>query len=331
MKKVKYVLYGIVALIVVLLISAIFLPKEYTLQVERDIDASKSVVFNLLSNFENRSQWDPIAHQSNVILDANNEIFAWSVGSSSVGKLKVQSAEKGSTIILEEYIETKEKVNLIHYSLTEVIANGSTKAIVDYKGSASWPMNFFNMITKRNQGNKLVDELEHLEVIAKERQVDRIYNGYKIVEDIVKERNFITRRGEIATSSLQQFYVQNLGALFAKVQDAELQMDGMPSGLFYTKNMRSNSIDIAAGIPVTEEVNILGAESQHIKTRTAIVVDYYGDYNNTIKAHTAINAYMADYFYVADTPIIEEYITDPLEEKDPNKWLTKITYYIEGK
>jgi len=28
------------------------------------------------------------------------------------------------------------------------------------------------------------------------------------------------------------------------------------------------------------------------------------------------------------SPVVEEYITDPMEEKDPSKWLTKVIYYL---
>jgi len=30
-------------------------------------------------------------------------------------------------------------------------------------------------------------------------------------------------------------------------------------------------------------------------------------------------------------PVVEEYITDPGEEPDPEKWLTRITYYFTSK
>ena len=296
MKKAKYVFYGFIVLVAILLISAIFLPKEYNFQVDKKIDASKSVVYNLLCNLENRNQWDPIAYQSNVVLDADNtkDVFGWSVGDIKMGEVRVKSAEKVSTIILEKYKGTSEIPHIIQYTLDDEDDKRTTSVLIDYVGRASWPMNLLNIITKRKQVKKIDAELVQLEVIAKERLVDRIYNGYKIVEDIVKERNFITRRGEIAAAAIQQFYVQNLGVLFQSVQDAGLQMDGMPSGLFYTNKMDSKTMDMAAAIPVTEEVNILGAELQHIKTRMAIVVDYYGDYSNTIKAHNAISAYMDD-------------------------------------
>ena len=333
MKKVKYVLYGFIVLLGILLIAAFFLPKKYNFQMDKKIDSSRLVVYNLLANLENRNQWDPIAYQANVVLNKDNtkEIFGWSVGDTKMGEVRVKSAEKGLSIILEKYKGTSKIATVVQFTLNDEDVKGATNVLIDYEGRASWPMNLLNIITKRKQAKKIDVELDQLEVVARERQVDRIYNGYKIVEDIVKERNFIIRRDEIAAKTIQQFYVQNLGVLFQNVQDSGLQMDGMPSGLFYTNKMDSKTIDMAAAIPVTEEVHILGAELQHIETRMAIVVDYYGDYSKTIKAHNAIKAYMDDYAYEADTPIIEEYVTDPGIEKDPNKWLTKITYYINRK
>ena len=84
---------------------------------------------------------------------------------------------------------------------------------------------------------------------------------------------------------------------------------------------------MAAAIPVNEEKTIKDLTSITIEDRPAIVVDYYGKYEETGKAHDAIDAYMADHALLMDAPAIEEYLTDPLKEKDPSKWLTKVIYY----
>jgi len=60
----------------------------------------------------------------------------------------------------------------------------------------------------------------------------------------------------------------------------------------------------------------------------ALQVDYYGDSSKSSEAHYAIDEYMKDYGLLNDPPIIEENVTDVTQEKDPNKWLTRITYYI---
>ena len=333
MKKIRYTFFGIIVLIVILMIAALFLPKEYSLQAESKIDSSKSIVYNLLLNLDNRSQWDPISRQPNVVLETANDntVFSWSIDDVRAGSIKVKASTNAFSIILEEFVENKEKPNNIEYALVDGESQGTTNVIVEYTGQSSWPMNLFNILFKIKKSNKLIAELDQLEVIAKEREIDRLYNGYKIQELIVKERNFIIRRGNVISSAMQQFYVQNLGMLFKDVQEAGVQIDGMPCGLFYSDSLSSKMIDMAAAIPVAEEVNIKGSESQNIKTRTGIVVDYYGDYGNTVKAHKAIKSYAADYNYVIDKPIIEEYVTDPVDEKDPNKWLTRITYYVKGK
>lgn len=333
MKKAKYILIGIIVTIVLLLIAAFFLPKEYSFRTENKIDASKSIVYNLLANQENRIQWDPIAYQEGVVLNESNnfESFGWSSGNNEEVLLKVKNLEKGASILLEKLIGDKTNPDVIQYHLEDIESNGITKAIVEYRGTTSWPMNLLNILTKRKQSQKIDFELAQLEKVAKDREVDRIYNGYKIVEEIVKDRNFIIRRDQVSNEALQQFYIQNLGVLYRSSQEAGLQMDGMNSKLYYSSELGSKTIDVAAAIPVIDEVNIDGAESEHIDTRSAIVVDYYGDYTKSVLAHDAIKAYMEDNKYVIDFPIIEEYVTDPVSEKDPNKWLTKITYYIVGK
>ncbi len=331
MKKAKYILYGILVLIVIALVSAFFLPKEYDFQKSMNVDASNSVVYNLLVNLENRKYWDPIAliPESSFGEGNNHENFEWSSEEDYL-QLKVKSKVKGSNVVLEKKIERESLPDRIQYNLIRT-KNKETNITIDYQGRSSWPMNLFNFFSKRNQSQKIQDEFINLEIVARKRQNDRLYNGYKIVEEIVKEKNFIIKRDEISALALQQFYVQNLGVLFQKVQEAGLQMDGMPSGLFFTNDIGTKSIDMAAAIPVNEEVYISGAESHHINTRSAVVVDYYGDYNKTILAHTAIKSYLVDNNYEVDIPIVEEYVTDPGVEKDPTKWLTKITYYIVGK
>lgn len=332
MKKVKYILFGLLILLAVLLITAIFLKKEYTFELERVVNAPKTVVFNLLANQINRNQWDPVVHQQGVLLnsDNNESVFGWVEDGGIRRRLQVSSKENDSLIILEQYIEDVVQPDELQYKLGETGKEG-TSIKVYYKGKSAWPFNLINLIIKRKRSQKLNVEFDQVEVLARERHVDRIYNGYKIVEDIVKEKNFVFKRDVISATAIQQFYVQNLGVLFNKIQQSELEMDGMPSGLFYSKIMGSKTLDLGAAIPVAEEVDILGAESLHIKTRMAIIVDYYGDYSNTIRAHNAINSYIADNSYQVETPIIEEYVTDPSDEKDPNKWLTRITYYIVGK
>jgi len=127
---------------------------------------------------------------------------------------------------------------------------------------------------------------------------------------------------------MDQYYTQNLGSLFMKTQGANLETDGMPSGLFFSWDEAAGKTDMAAAIPVKEQIAVKGTSSHTISGGRAIRVDYYGDHEKMEKAHYAIEDYLMDYGLLVNYPIVQEYVTDPVEEKDASKWLTQITYYV---
>lgn len=331
MKKVKFIFYGILVLFAILLVAAIFLPKEYECQTQLRLDASQPVVYNLLSNLENRAQWDPIASIEDVVFKETNSERSFSWISETIGSGRLESLLKKDTsdFTLNKYEGESKTPIVIKYSIKSDKEN-ATIVSINYKGRQSWPLNLFNIITQKEKANLLSVELDALEIIARERERNSLYNGYTIVQDIVKEMNFIAKRSKVPSSAIQQFYVQSLGLLGNYVQDAQLEIDGVAKVLYYTEDVRAEQLDLAIAIPVIQEVHIPNAESVHLNTRKAVVVDYYGITENAYLAHNAIKAFLKDNNYVVDMPIIEEYITDITTEKDPNKWLTKITYYIVG-
>jgi len=181
---------------------------------------------------------------------------------------------------------------------------------------------------KKDMEKDFENGLANMAALAKERITNKMYDGYKINEVVLQERHFILNRQQVAYDNVQQFYAGNLGSLFAKAQRADVEMDGMPCGLFYGFNDDTKMVDMSAAIPIKEPLAIKGAQSLTLPNSKGITVDYFGDYDGTPAAHAAVESYMRDYGILSDPPYIEEYVTDPGEEPDPKKWLTKITYYI---
>jgi effector-binding domain-containing protein len=58
-------------------------------------------------------------------------------------------------------------------------------------------------------------------------------------------------------------------------------------------------------------------------------VAYYGNYDQSEKAHDAIGDKMKADGLVLRDAVIEEYVTDPTAEPDTAKWLTNIYYPIK--
>ena len=59
------------------------------------------------------------------------------------------------------------------------------------------------------------------------------------------------------------------------------------------------------------------------------MINYYGPYEESNKPHEAIEKYLQAKNLTASLPCWEEYVTDPEEEPDQSKWLTRIYYFLE--
>ena len=104
-------------------------------------------------------------------------------------------------------------------------------------------------------------------------------------------------------------------------------MAGSPAGMYFS--WTDTLTNMAAAIPIDKEVE--GNEEieyRVVKAGAALNVDHYGDYDAVGPAHYAIEDYANANGISLEGFAIETYVTDPEEEPDTSKWLTKITYPI---
>lgn len=156
------------------------------------------------------------------------------------------------------------------------------------------------------------------------------FRGLEIQPFNFPGRTFMGIRAKVPFADIQPFYAKNLNKVFTTCHAYGLQMDGMPSGLFYEFNEEGGYADMAATISVVSGKEIGdGIEMTKIPAIKALKIDYYGDYVGISEAHYA----MEDYFnsnkltQSKTNPVIEEYITEPRSQPDPNKRLTRVTYF----
>jgi len=86
---------------------------------------------------------------------------------------------------------------------------------------------------------------------------------------------------------------------------------------------------MAAGIPIRGSIQADNVDMASTPASKALLINYYGPYDGNELAHIALNMYVQKNGLQMKEPIIEEYITDPGTEPDPNKWLTRIIYLID--
>lgn len=332
----KYLIYlGLFFLVIILIyiLTCILGPKNFNMTESRKIDAPAPIVFNLINDLPEWNIW------SDWNLNDSTMVVTFSGPEEGAGAKSewISDQGNGSQEIVEsvdhERIRTKlefdgwDGASYSNWNLKS--NNGSTDVSVDFEGTPI-PFLLKGMIylsgAKKGMRTSYKKSLKNLEMLALERK-EGIYKGMTVKPIYAVEKNFVMTRQEVDMSNIQQFYATNLGSLFGKVQTANVEMAGMPCGLYFRMVPVEGKIDMAAAIPTATAINVAGAQSYSIPPQKALQIDFYGDYSGIRKAHNSMADYLRDRQYLQDIPIIEEYVTDPGTEPDPSKWLTRVTYY----
>ncbi|HPQ20216.1 MAG TPA: SRPBCC family protein [Saprospiraceae bacterium] len=331
MKLLKKILYVLLALIVLLLIIAFILPKKYEVSVSKEYNVPVELAFNAVNDMKLQEKWNPWKKMDPEmkIMYGDTTVgagasYSWEGPVSKKGTFKYLTSERNKEIGTEVIFEG---MGDAHGKYIFDKTEGGCKITWTFEGESSIPMNLMNFLAEKYITKDFNSGLENLGELLNDRKSGK-YLGYEIKEVIVPAKNYVMNRAEVKFENIAQFYAQNLGSLFQKLQTAGIEMAGMPCGLYFKYDESKQMTDMAAAIPVKEEVAIQDALSYHIDERKALTIDYYGDYKDIGPAHYAIDAYMKDRNILNDAPVVEEYVTDPANEPDPTKWLTKIFYYI---
>ena len=332
LKKIGIVLLAIILLLVILGLFVIS-PNTHVSQ-ERTFDVPKAYAFNLMNNMKNvplYNTWvieDPemeLTFSDNSIGHGAN--YMWSSPTSGSGKIVFNKVVDQDSIIAAMIFEGMGE-STIKYVFEEV--KGKTKMTWMMDTNLGFPYNLMKWIMKYQIKSSYDKSFDKIDKILNARKQGTYY-GYEVTPSLRSEMYYIMNRDQVAFDNIQKFYTQNLGAIYQRIQNEGIVVSGAPSGLFFNMDMDKGVIDMAASLPVNEAIEVEGLTSYTTPSSQVLTVDYYGDYDKTDKAHEAIDAYISDRGLLHDAPVIEEYVTDPIQEKDPQKWLTKIVYYVADK
>ena len=176
MKILQFVLIGIVVLVVLLLIVALFTKKKYGVVREVIIDKPKSEVFGyikLLKNQDNFSVWaakDPDMKKTFLGIDGTvGCVSAWESKMKDVGKgeQEIYKIVEGERIDYElRFIEPFASTSFA-YILTEEISEKQTKVKWGFTGEMQYPMNLLllTMNMEAMIGNDFQNGLNKLKAI----------------------------------------------------------------------------------------------------------------------------------------------------------------------
>lgn len=337
----KKILTGIVilaaVLLIVFLLAGLLGPQGFKMERSIEINAPRAAVYKNLSDYNNWLKWSPWAK-----LDSNCKYeyygtqgqvgagYKWK-GNNKVGEGDIHTtdmAENSSLTSMLTFIKPWPGVSTATFKLEDG-ANGSTK--VTWGFSQTYSFSQRPMMLLMNMEKMLGPDYEHGLANLKEVCEKESSKPALTVKEISWESHtYVTNRSVIDIKNIAQVFQEKMPKTFVYVQKNKFEVMEPVAALFYTWDTVAGKSDLAMAIQVKDASKASGEYSAVTLGKSkALLVDFYGPYDKTGLAHDAIKKYAADKGLKVKYPVIEEYVTDPGVEKDPNKVLTKVYYLIE--
>lgn len=173
MKILKVILTGIVGLIVLALIVALFVKKEYAVEREIVINKPKQEVFDyikLIKNQDNYSVWNRMYPTKKTSFKGTDGtvgfVYIWD-HKESAGEQEITKITDGERIDMDLRFKVPFEANDRAYMITEAVSEGQTKVKWGFDGKMKYPMNLMLLFMNMEEmlGKDLQKGLEDLKVI----------------------------------------------------------------------------------------------------------------------------------------------------------------------
>lgn len=331
----KKVLYVIVGLVVVYLIMCLVGPKESVMERTTVVNQKPDVVRTQLVDFkffnEKWSPWTP--KDPNIKITYSGELgkpgykYDWE-GNDSVGVGAMEFAGISGDSIKQKLIFKDWGMISDVYLIASSEGEGTK---VTWK--MVMPMGFIwrgfglFMNAEKQMGRDFDNGIAKMKTALEALQSEPTY-AVKEIE--WPETNFIgTKREVIAMADMPAFYGKNLPAIGEALGKSKIQPESAPIGLYWSFDEKTMKGDMAAVFKVATGAKVKGFENYIFPAGKVLQVEYYGSYEKIGGAHYAIDAYMKEKGFTQDGGVFEEYVTDPMSEKDTAKWLTNVYYRVK--
>lgn len=340
MKILKFLLYLILGLGVLWVALGLFAQKNYHIERSIEIDAPQALVYEQVQyfkNFEDWSPWSALDFKMKTSIEGTDgtvgAAYKWA-GDKNVGTgqftLAALAPERIELEVL--FAEPYESKAPSYFTFRE--NDGKTTVTWAFDMHIAFPWNGLAIFTDIDAGigPDYARGLENLKRIC-EAIAHKKYRGYEVaVEEEMPEHYYVGIRKTVAFPDMQQFFATTFSKAMEQVQKSGADMAGYPSGLFWSYDDSTGTADMAAAIPVAVNQKFGGGlQVFPVGGKQALIIEHFGAYEKTGEAHYALDDYMAEKGLQSIPPVIEEYVTDPGQEPDTAKWLTRIIYFVEPK
>ncbi len=341
MKILKYLGIGLLVILVIVLILGLIAPNDIRFERSISIKAPAPVILGQIKSLKNMQKWSPWVeldpNMKNIFEGTDGEVGSknsWSgnddVGEGSQTITSISDTKVEADLHFIRPFESKSKVD---YTLT---ADGEqTKVTWGFSTTKSFPMNGLLMVMIKMGGmnkdfDKGLGKLKALcEAMPPQTEVPAAAT-YKIEETERPEKYYAGIRKVVGWAEMDQFFATTYGQIGMALGMANIKPVGYASALYYKWDEPNKQADVA---PVMEldnnKTKLKGLNSFTVPAGKAVEVTFTGSYDQMKAVHEAIDKYIQEKNMQMTGNVIEEYVTDPMTEKDTTKWQTNVIYMVK--
>lgn len=336
MKVLKII--GIVVLLVLLIVVvlALIAPKSY--QVERSIviDAPQNLVFRHMQLWSNFSTWSPWAeHDSTMTFtiegvdgqEGAKYIWQGDPKKTGTGEMTNSGVKANEEMSFHLHFKTPWESHADGY-MRVAEAGDSTKASWGFYGKYPIPWNIMLLFTPMD---KMIgpDFERGLQLLKDKVEAKAAKMANLVIKKMsYRSTSFAGIRQEVKMSEMKPFFESSFAKISQAIAEKRAGMIGAPSAIFFSWDEEKGISDLAAGIPTRRAVIAGEVRMITVPASNALYIDFYGPYEETELAHYAMMDYIQKNRISIRDIVLEEYLTDPGAQPDPQKWLTRIVYLI---
>lgn len=334
MKALKYLLFLILIIIIGLSIYVAVQPNSFEVTRNRTLKAPVSVIYDNIIDYKNWESWSPWKEKEPELkINYPNQTkgigghYSWE-GKDGLGNMNTLDAVENKLI--------KQEIQFEDYNPSEILwsfeptDNNQTKVTwsmksdnvpFTFKGFAALSGGFDNMI-----GPDFDRGLEKLDSLVQEQ-----IKEYSITVNGITEHGggfHIYKTTSCKIDEMEPKMLEMMSKINQFITKHNIVMAGSPFVNYHKWDEKNNAVIFSCCIPttarvITTESDILTGQLSPFK---AIETTLKGDYSNLKEAWDKTMKFVSDnnLEFSESGPMIESYVSDPITEPNPAKWIAKI-------
>jgi len=337
MKIIKKILYVIIGLFVVYFILCLAGPSQMKVERSIDINASADLIKSKMIDLKFfQETWSPftekdpamkVTYEGETGKEGNKMSWVSDKKEVGIGSMKYKYTH-GDTIMESLFFEGQGEAQIFHI----VTSNGNASKVT-WNMQNSIPFFFRAMMLFMNidkmVGPDFEKGLSKLKTAMENMPKEVETASYEIKElDWDVKTYYGIKTTNIAFDKIGPFFGQSYGKIGEALSKAKVQPLMPPKALYFKYDEKNMTCDVAAVIEVANGSKVSGIEKFEFPPSKVLHIAYYGSYEKSANAHYAMDEYMKQKKLI-QSAVLEEYVTDPMMEKDTTKWLTNIYYFIK--